>query len=376
MPASTLERRAAHAHLAFALAVQRALFGGGVDAACWSPFSVASALGLAATGARGRTQAELTRLLLGTKGDLADHSVMLEAAGLPDGGTPTVLAVANTLWTREDLQIHRDFLTELARWPNGRTRTAPFREQPETARRLINADVAEATRGLIPELLARGTIRRETAATLVNALYLKTAWVNAFPEHATQRQPFRTPTGTTRVPTMRLYNKTLRYASVNAWQVIVLPGGGGVEAVVLLPSDPDLAAAEASLDADVLTELVTAPQPTPVDLYLPKFKVRAKAGLTAALNRLGVTTMFGDDADFSGISPTPLAVDGVEHEAVLTVDEQGLEGAAATAVVFRALSLRMPVVDPIVVRVDRPFLFLVRHRSTGALYFLARVSRP
>jgi serpin B len=137
-----------------------------------------------------------------------------------------------------------------------------------------------------------------------------------------------------------------------------------------------LAQAEAALDAETLTGLLAAPTPAQLHLYLPKFKVRAKAELDPALRGLGVHTMYTDDADFSGISTTRLAVDRVLHEAVLTVDEQGLEGAAATAVVFRALSMARTVTRPIEVRVDRPFLFLVRHRPSGAVYFLARVVAP
>jgi serpin B len=86
--------------------------------------------------------------------------------------------------------------------------------------------------------------------------------------------------------------------------------------------------------------------------------------------------MFSDLADFGRISAQPMAVDSVVHEAVLTVDEVGLEGAAATAVVMRMLSMHRDLSQPIEVKVDRPFLFLVRHRPSGAIYFLARVVQP
>jgi serpin B len=398
LPTSTVGRQVEHAHLAFTLALQRALAGGSVTAACWSPYSVASALGLAATGARGATQAELSALLLrggddgwaddgrvgNDAGDLGGYCAMLGEASVLDGAGPgnavggagvPVLDVANTLWTREDTTIRAEFTAELGRWPGGGARPAPFHTQPDVARRLINADVAETTHGLIPELLGAGSVTADTAATLVNALYLKVAWRNAFPDRGTTPLPFRTPTGPTDVPTMRLSGKRLGYTAGGGWQVVVLPAAGDVDAVVLLP-DGDLATAEPALDADALGGLLAAPIPMPVDLYLPRFKVRAKANLTAALGSLGVRTMFSDQADFSGISDRPMAVSSVRHEAVLTVDEQGLEGAAATGVVMRALALHRDVSEPVVVRVDRPFLFLVRHRPSGAVYFLARVTNP
>jgi serpin B len=41
---------------------------------------------------------------------------------------------------------------------------------------------------------------------------------------------------------------------------------------------------------------------------------------------------------------------------------------------MRALLMTPP--EPLLVEVDRPFLLLVRHRRTGAIYFMARVTDP
>jgi serpin B len=377
MPTSTVGQRVEHAHLAFTLAVQHALTDSATTTACWSPYSVASALGLAATGARGTTQDELRTLLLGAAdGSLGEHGAMLtEASSLAAGwGDPPVLGVANTLWTNNGLPVQPEFTAELANWPGGAVREAPFNTDTEAARRLINEDVARTTHGLIPELLASGVVKPDTIATIVNALYLKVGWTNRFPDHATTPLPFHGPASDAPVPTMRL-DKRLGYAAAGGWQVVVLPAAGDVDAVVLLP-DGDLPTAEAALDADALATLLAAPRPALLQLFLPKFRARAKAPLTAILQNLGVRTMFTGHADFSGITPIEMRVDSVQHEAVLTIDEDGLEGAAATAVAAVAMSMHRDPSRPIEVRVDRPFLFLVRHRQSGAVYFLARVVQP
>ena len=367
------------AHLAFTLAMHRELTAGGLDSACWSPYSVASALGLAATGARGVTRDELTALLVGSsEGSLAEHGAMLaEAVSLTaEGrGDPPVLGVANTLWAGDGIRIRPEFTADLGDWPNGAVRSAPFATDPEGARRAINADVASTTRDLIRELIGPGIIARDTIATLVNALYLKVAWRHTFAERRTEPVPFHGSGGAEPVPTMRLEHR-LGYAAEGGWQVVVLPTVADVDAVVLLP-DGELAAAEARLTEDTLARLLAAPVLHSLDLYLPRFRVRARAALESALRTLGVHTMFNAErADFSGIVDVPLHVSAVVHEAVLTIDEKGLEGAAATAMVMRTLSMTVDRTEPVVVRVDRPFLFLVRHRSSGAVYFMARVMRP
>ena len=352
-------------HLDFTLALHRAVAPDPTAQVCWSPFSVASALGLLAEGARGDTRAELTALF----GDLDELHEALAGASEPDPDEDRMtLAVANTLWVDPTIAVEGEFASRMS----GGVRTVSFRDDTEGARRTINADVAETTRQLIDELLKPGDVLSTTVSALVNALYLKVAWRNKFTDGATEPRPFHAPSGTVEVPTMTL-TETLGSASVDGWRVVRLPGVGQVEAVVLLP-DGDLGEAEAALTAESLTALVEAQGRARIRLWLPKLEVRAEAKLRSALVGLGVREVFGDEADLGGISPDRLAVDEIVHEAVLRVDEEGFEGAAATAVMMRAVSL--PVGEPLEVAVDRPFLFLVRNRRTGVVYFMTRVTDP
>ncbi|MFJ6674313.1 serpin family protein [Actinosynnema sp. NPDC091369] len=344
------------AHLTFALTLHDAVAPDRTRNACWSPYSVASALGMTAQAARGETEAELVALLG------ADHAKVLKDAVVGDDAE---FAVANTLWAWDELPLNEGFLTDLAGWPGAKARSAPFAHDPEGARKLVNADVAETTRGLVPELLVPGSITSDTVATLVNALYLKCAWTEEFPEHDTADLPFR---GAGTVATMRREGNA-RYAQRDGWQAVALAARGGVEAVVLLP-DGDLGGTEG------VPGVLEALDHDRVELFLPKLDLSVKVSLADALQQVGVRTMFGRDADLTGLSPDPrLYVDDVVHEAVLRLDEQGFEGAAATAVMMRLTSF-MPVEPARTVRVDRPYLLLVRHADTGAIYFLAQVAKP
>lgn len=358
-------------HLDFALAVHRAVSPRPGDQVCWSPYSVAGALGLLAHGSGGQSRTEL----LGLLGDLDTvTSLLAEAATLDEpavGDDPAVFAVSNTLWADASIRIEPGFIAELAGWSGGSVRNAPLQAEPAKARDAINADVAETTRRLIPELLPPGSIRSDTVSALVNALYLKSAWRSAFNEGATAPRPFHAPGGTVEVPTMSL-NASIGYAATDGWQVVGLPAAGGVEAVVLLP-DGDLAAAEPALTGASLAALLAAPRWQRVRLRLPKIDIATKAELSDPLRALGVRTVFTDRADLRPMSPDPLYAQRVLHESVLRIDEQGLEGAAATAVM---IGITSAVAEPLQVSVDRPFLLVVRHQRTGAVYFLARVTDP
>jgi serpin B len=85
-----------------------------------------------------------------------------------------------------------------------------------------------------------------------------------------------------------------------------------------------------------------------------------------------------DAADFSGMTGKPdLSISAVIHKAFVAVDEEGTEAAAATAVTTRAAIARAPDrSQPIVFRVDHPFLFLIRDNHSGAILFMGRVTDP
>jgi serpin B len=84
--------------------------------------------------------------------------------------------------------------------------------------------------------------------------------------------------------------------------------------------------------------------------------------------------MFTGAADFSGISDVPLMVDKAVHQAALQLDEKGAEGAAATVVIMSRAAFSRP--EPVRFWVDRSFLAILRHRPTGVVYFIARITNP
>jgi serpin B len=154
---------------------------------------------------------------------------------------------------------------------------------------------------------------------------------------------------------------------------------------VILPDAVNgLAAVEAGLTAETLASFAK-PGTADVRLKLPKFKLEPpllRAG--DALRALGMQTAFNrpeGSANFDRMAPRRpddyLFISEVFHKTFLALDEHGTEAAAATAVVMmRATSIVVDPPEPIDVTVDRPFLFAIQQRSTGACLFLGRVVDP
>ena len=67
-----------------------------------------------------------------------------------------------------------------------------------------------------------------------------------------------------------------------------------------------------------------------------------------------------------------LYITKVIHKAIIEVNEEGSEAAAATAVVVGTKA----VMHKPVFKADHPFLFMIRHNETGPILFMGRVANP
>jgi serpin B len=364
--------------LRFCLSLQRRMSTDPSQTLCWSPFSVTSALNLAARCARGTTREELSHAVMGNAhGDLDWHVKALgEAAFIPPsrhpaGGNPgPTVAVSNTLWADDRFALREESLHHALGPCGGVVRRVPFSASPQQAVATINHDVADKTRGLIPSVLTPDAVDSSTVAALVNALYLKTSWKTPFEEHATAPGPFATPDGPVQVAMMRATAR-MRYGHRNGWQIVDIPAKGGVSATVLLP-DAALAEAEPALNSHVLGDMIDSAAPELVDVTVPRLALDFRTSLIPALGALGVRALFGNECDLSVISDEPMHVSAVGHQAVLRLNEAGIEGAAITS--MQMIRSAAGPRSPVTVTIDRPFLLLVRRGA--AMYFLARVTRP
>jgi serpin B len=171
---------------------------------------------------------------------------------------------------------------------------------------------------------------------------------------------------------MRLVHE-LGYAKGAGWQAVELPYiGEELSMLIVLPDD----GTDLSIGADAVTNVGGTSALRQVTLSLPKFDIGTSADLSVVLADMGMPTAFSDAADFSGMTTAEkLTISAVIHQANITVDEEGTEAAAATAVVMRTTSAPEPL-EPVELIVDRPFVFAIRDNPTGALLFMGHIGDP
>jgi serpin B len=373
---STEARSLTGGSLAFAVDLYRELAREQGNLA-FSPFSLTTALAMTYPGARGETAAEMAKTLHfdGSAPGVARGFGAVDQT-LANANRPGVrLGVANSLWGQQGVAFRRPYLDLLARNFGAGIELVDYERDREAARAAINAWVAHHTRDKIRELLAPGVLDALTRLVLVNAVYLKADWKKAFERSRTHDGPFFTDQGKRVTASMMTKTDYLAYYRGGHYQAVELPyRGDRLAMVIVIPDRGMLDEFGRGLSERSLDRVVGALAPARVRLTMPKFTFRSSFQLGGTLRSLGLGRAFSDRADFSGMAErVSLKLKEVVHQAYVKVDEKGTEAAGATGVVVDAVSAKPPALT---LKIDRPFLFLIRDRLTGAPLFLGRVVDP
>ena len=353
----------------------------------YSPHSISLALAMTYAGARGETERQIAEALrFGLpQADLhtAFNALDLELAARGEDDDGFRLQIASAVWAQRGYEFLDDFLDHLAQHYGAGVMAADFQGAPEASREAINDWVAERTEDRIRDLIPPELIHPLTRMVLANAVYFNAAWAIPFSESGTAPGPFQLlDGGSVDVPMMRIDDE-FTYASGDGYQAVDLPYEGyELSMTVLVPDRGRFREFEQALDAELLGRAVADLHPRTVDLSLPRFGFASQFRLAETLKAIGMGDAFDPSrADFSGIDGRSCAagddpclyVEDVVHQAFVSVDEAGTEAAAATAVLLRNESAGPP---PVTLAIDRPFIFLIRDRATGAILFIGRVLNP
>jgi len=125
------------------------------------------------------------------------------------------------------------------------------------------------------------------------------------------------------------------------------------------------------LTTDSWNNTIKYSQTKVVEVYFPRFKTQNKFLLNDPLKNMGMNLAFTDNADFTNIANAPLKITRVLHDTYVEVTEEGTEAAAVTIVevgITSVLNAPIPVF-----RVNKPFLFVIREKSTGVILFIGKM---
>jgi serine protease inhibitor len=372
-PANPQVKKLAAANNEFGLTLLRELHEEGENFAI-SPTSIAMALQLTATGARGGTLDEMLEVMRTGDIDLpASNRAFLDNMKQDRGVT---LSLANSVWVDPGRMTLVPAFVEAA----GLSFDAAAREEnfgdPATVDK-INGWVAERTNDRITDLLDE--IGGAVGAYLINAVYFKGNWTVQFKKSLTEPREFQLATGESVQVPMMYRRGDFDALYDDGTMVVRLPFGANKQASMMF-----VLPAEDSSVGDLLGNLTPetvgrwqegVSKRTREGLYLPRFEMRYKKDLGEVLQARGMRQAFdADAADFSGmgggVGGDRVYISRVLHEVFVLVNEEGAEAAAATAVEMEVLSM------PQETWFNRPFMFLIVDDVTGSVLFAGAVYDP
>jgi len=340
-----------------------------------SPLSVSYALGMTYNGAAGTTLEAFDEVLHfeGLTAEEVNESykdLMDQLVHLDDR---VEFSIANSIWYRLGFQVLAEFIQTNQDYFNAEVEGIDFSD-PETVD-VINQWIENNTNGKIKDML--DFIPAEAVMYLINAIYFNAQWKYEFIKEETYEGDFNLADGTIHQADFMRVSGDFAYTSNEDFSAVELPYGDSTfSMVVLLPSgENELSDLVAQLDVAHWDSWFDNTSLNGVQVDLPKFKYGFKSLLNDPLINLGLGVAFSGGADFTGINPDGnLFISRVIHQTFIDVKEEGTEAAAATIVEVSLTSAGGN--NPILFKADKPFLYLIKENSTGAIMFMGKVGKP
>nr|KAF6487265.1 serpin family A member 10 [Rousettus aegyptiacus] len=152
----------------------------------------------------------------------------------------------------------------------------------------------------------------------------------------------------------------------------ILLKGNATMLVVLMEKMGDHLALEDYLTTDLVDTWLRNMKTRNMEVFFPKFKLDQKYEMHDLLKQMGIRRIFSPWAELGDVSVPArnLKVSKVLQRAAIEVNEKGTEAVAGTFSEITAYSM------PPVIKVDRPFHFMIYEESSRMLLFLGRVVNP
>lgn len=340
-----------------------------------SPLSVSLALAMTYNGANNETKTAMqeTLKLYGLTPEEINTSYQTLVNALKSLDTKVILEIANAIYYRNNFSVEQDFITTNQNYYSAEVSALDF--SSSSALQTINNWVADNTNDKIDKIIDQ--ISSDQVMFLLNAIYFKGVWQSEFEKKNTEEKEFYLENGSSVSTDFMKQTNGVAYSSNNLFSAIQMDyGQGNYNMVVLLPN-------ENKTLQDIIENLNSENWETwkenfyerNVDIEFPKFKFEYEAKLNDALADMGMGIAFTDGADFTGINKNGgLKIDYVKHKSFIEVNEEGTEAAAVTVVAIELTSVG-PGSNPSFIA-NRPFMFAITEKSTGAILFIGTVKNP
>ncbi|MDE6717823.1 MAG: hypothetical protein K2J70_06495, partial [Muribaculaceae bacterium] len=329
-----------------------------------SPLGFSNLLTMLANGANKETLAQISEALGSDPEDLNSFYSLI-AIALPAADNQVVFKTANSIWIQNGVEVKAAYSDLLKSRFNADifTKDLPTIETMDS----INQWCSDHTGGMIDNFLKR-PLNPLTLAFIANALYFNGKWTVPFQKELTEKEEFRSVSGKVSEVEMMNGNEEIGYME--------LPGGGELISIpygnksfsfnIYLPKEGETIENAVNGNNKFLTN--TIDNSRNCFLTLPKFRVSFELNtLNVVAEKLGLTELFKENA-LSGIAED-MTGGYMKQVTEFVIDESGAEAAAVTGMEFVSFPGDVTPSTPVIVKVNRPFIFSITETTNNIVLF-------
>ena len=344
----------------------------------FSPLSLNLALGMLYNGASGETRTEMAEILgmAGFTETEINEYYQKMSQELLNIDPLTEISIANSIWYREVFPIKQPFLDVNQKYFDAMVKPLDFSKSD--AADIINKWCADKTKDRIKEIIA-APIPDNVVMYLINALYFKSKWQFEFKKSDTKQDDFTKTNGNKIKVNMMEQTTSLPYYADQYMQCVEMPyGNQAFSMVAILPAkNMNIDQSVEYLDNNAWQNAVNNLQEANVQLKLPRFKIECDIPLNDPVKNVGMQRIFNEFfAEFANISDIALLVSEIKQKTFVEVNEEGTEAAAVTAIGTGVTSADPNRPQFVSFIANRPFLYLIKEKSTGTILFIGRMDEP
>lgn len=338
----------------------------------FSPLSIKYALKILNEGSVGNTKVQIENVL--GKQNVTKYS-----------NTSQVMSLANGVYIRDTFykEVKEDYIKTLNEKYNAEINYDSFNNANN-----INNWIEEKTLGIIKNMLRDETVQNpDNKMILINALAIDMEWEDSFDSKSTKGADFYMEDGSTINATtmyLKTYSDSISYYKNRDITALTMNLKSyydtQLEFVAIMP-DENLSDYIENFSTDKLDNIIeksTLASKTRNGVYIliPRFSMDYNLELKNDLIELGITDAFDEKlADFSMISDRNFYVSDALHKANIDFTEKGIK-AAATTVIYMTCEASIMEAKPVEININKPFLYVIRDKNTGEIWFLGTVYEP
>lgn len=337
-----------------------------------SPLSVSYLMGMLANGADGDTQKEILTSL--GVGDMTlqtlneSYRALLNSTATAD--KQTTINIANYIAADKHFSLKSDFRNTVGKMYDAGVESLDFSSSKAVDK--INQWCSKQTNGMIPKIVDQ--LSASDVAVLMNAIYFEGTWETPFEKELTKEENFRGYTRDIKRVQMMHQEDNFSYLNNNTFEAVTLPYGNRTyNMTVLLPKEGvSIEEMMKQLDAQKIGSLYRDMEKCVVDLKLPKFTTSTEVVLNDAISKLGAPSIFTGAANFKNMSDASIFISKMLQKAKIEVSEEGTKAAAITAGMVAMTALNPDEPRHVKFHANRPFVYIITERHTGAIFFIGQ----